>query len=374
MPAKYGVNVTLSNKSLASYSINSRYPIAICGTDTKLDGLSVYSSVEKALEAASKDNKSSIYATLKDLEATGVHSQIIISAFKTTKALSAISSDEELRNGLISAIRALKKAGSIVMAKPKFLLCVGANHTDIYEALKQTAEALRAVYAFEIDADGETAALAAVRDLQYKTAIVTYQKIKAVGISEPRPASAFIVALYASVMSEDDYSFSKGFSNLVIPGITAIAPNNEVEFIQGVDCEADRLRDAGIVCVIGDDGLRAWGGNTRDEMFKFIHTYVIFYTTIETIFNAQKRAIDKRMRDVLKNVVDSLEAFYRRLEANGVFVGSRVSIPPELNTNQTIADGEINIVSDIQEMPLLVRLNNRLFRVDEFSQRLIEEL
>ena len=141
-----------------------------------------------------------------------------------------------------------------------------------------------------------------------------------------------------------------------------------------MDCEADRLRDAGITVIISDDGLRAWGGETRDEDFSSLHTYVIFYTAIDTIFEAQKRAIDKRMRDVLKNMVDSLEAFYRRLVSNNVVVGFLVTIPKELNDNQVIAEGKVYIKHEVQEMPLLKNITNRIYRVDAYSQVLIQEL
>ncbi|MGG7049058.1 MULTISPECIES: phage tail protein [unclassified Campylobacter] len=363
MPAKYGVNVELYNGSLNGYDIKNSRPIALVGDDTKLEvGLSIYSTIEDALKVV---GEGSIKNALDDFKATGLHSQIILSAFRKTEE------SEQTQKACLEAINLLKKAEAQVMAKPKFILAPEYNDTGVYETLKQLGEYLRAVYAIEVTATNETEALGAVNELQYKTAICSYQKVlrtdKAV-----RPASAFLIASYAKVMSETEYGFSQTYSNRVIPGVVGIV--DRVEYIQGVDCEADRLRDAGITAIISDDGIRAWGGETRDEDFKSMHTYVIFYTAIETIFKAQKTAIDKRMRDVLKNVVDSLEAFYRRLTANNVVVGFNVTIPPELNDNQTIAAGKIYIKHEVQEMPLIKNITNRIYRVDAYSQVLIEEL
>ncbi|WP_257617161.1 phage tail protein [Campylobacter pinnipediorum] len=257
------------------------------------------------------------------------------------------------------------------MTKPKFIAAPEYNDNGVYEKLKQVAEYLRAVYAIEINATSETTAKSAVTTLQTKTAIITYQKVTRVD-KTVRPMSMFLLALYAKVMAETEYGFSQTYSNRVIPGITGLV--DTVEYIQGVDCEADRLRGEGITVAFVDDGIRAWGGETRDEDFSSLHTYVIFYTAIETIFEAQKRAIDKRMRDVLKNVVDSLEAFYRRLVANNVAVGFEVTIPLELNTNETISEGKIYIQHKVQEMPLIKNITNRIYRVAEYSQVLIEEL
>ena len=373
MASKFGVNVELYNSSLNAYEIDNKRPIAVVGSDDTLPaGLYIYSDVDKALEEV---GDGSIKDTLEDLSATGIHAQIILSVFS-----GSLESDEAAKkqadiNSAIASIEALKIAEAQVMAKPKFILCVGYNDTAIYEKLKQIAEYLRAVYAIEVDAINDTQALAAVENLQTKTAIISFQKVqRADGAKTIRPASAFLIASYAKVMSQSEYGFSQTFSNKAIDGIVGIV--DKVEYIQGVDCQADRLRDAGITCIIADDGLRAWGGETRDKdlLFSSLHTYVIFYTAIDTIFEAQKEAIDKRMRDVLKNVVDSLEAFYRRLSANNVVVGFEVSVPADLNDNQTIAEGKVYIKHSVQEMPLIKNITNRIYRVDAYSATLIQEL
>lgn len=369
MSSKYGINVELYNGSLNGYDIDNKRPIAIVGDDSKLEaGLHVFSTVKDALKAV---ESGTLKNALTDLDATSLHTQVILSSFKPSIDANADTKNSENLQSCLTAIDALKKAEAEVMLKPKFILAPEYNNAGVYEKLKQLGEHLRAVYAIEVDAENETQAKQKINELQYKTAICSYQKVLRID-NVVRPASVFLIALYAKVMAETEYGFSQTYSNRVIDGVIGIV--DKVEFIQGVDCEADRLRDTGISVIISDDGIRAWGGETRDEDFKSLHTYVIFYTAIETIFKAQKRAIDKRMRDVLKNVVDSLEAFYRRLVANNVAVGFKVSIPLELNDNQTIAAGKIYIKHEVQEMPLIKNITNRIYRVDAYSQVLIEEL
>ncbi|ALV24546.1 major tail sheath protein [Campylobacter iguaniorum] len=369
MASKFGVNVELYNGSLKPYDIENSRPIAIVGDDDTLDaGLYIYSTIEDALKDV---GAGSIKNALDDFNATGIHTQIILSTFKLSTNENEETKKSEDLTSVLNAIDALKKAEVEVMAKPKFILAPEYNDAGVYEKLKQLGEYLRAVYAIEVNATNETEALKEVKDLQTKTAIISFQKVIRID-KVVRPASAFLIALYAKVMSETEYGFSQTYSNRVIGGITGV--EQKVEFIQGVDCEADRLRGDGVTCIIADDGLRAWGGETRDEDFSSLHTYVIFYTAIDTIFKAQKSAIDKRMRDVLKNVVDSLEAFYRRLVANNVVVGFNVTIPTDINDNQTISEGKIYIKHEVQEMPLLKNITNRIYRVDAYSQVLIEEL
>lgn len=369
MASKYGINVELYNGSLKPYKINNSRPIAIVGDDDKLeDGLYIFSKVEDALKAV---GNGTIKNALEDFNATGMHSQIILSSFKLSAEQDEQEKQKQNLKSVLEAIDALKKAEATLMAKPKFILAPEYNDGGVYEKLKQLGEYLRAVYAVEVDAQNETEALKAVKDMQTKTAIITFQKVLRVD-KVVRPASAFLISLYAKVMAQSEYGFSQTYSNRVIDGVIGI--QDKIEFIQGVDCEADRLRDAGITCIIADDGIRAWGGETRDEDFTSLHSYVIFYTAIDTIFKAQKTAIDKRMKDVLKNVIDSLDAFYRTLMANNVIVGFNLSVPLDLNTNQTIAEGKIYIKHEMQEMPLIKNLTNRIYRVDAYSQTLINEL
>lgn len=364
MSSKYGVNIELYNGSNNPYKINNERPIAIIGDDDTLaDGLHLFSDT---LDALKEVGSGSIKDTLTDLKATGLHNQIVLSVFKKSD-----NTDTDATN-CQNAIDELKKCEATLGTKPKFFLAVGYNDEGTHDKLKQIAAYLRGVYAIELNETKEAQINIALQKYSTKTSIITYQKVirtdKAV-----RPASAFIIALYAKTMAETEYGFSQTFSNRVIDGIIGI--QDKVELIQGEDCEADRLRGKGVTLIIANDGIRAWGGETcNDDLFTSIHTYVIFYTAIDTIFKAQARAIDKRMRDVLKNVVDSLEAFYLRLQNNNVVVGFEILVPKELNSNETISEGIIYIRHNVQEMPLIKRIVNRIYRVTDYSQKLIEEL
>lgn len=364
MAAKFGVNVELYNASLTPYKINNERPIAIIGDDTKLTaGLYLYSDI---LEALKDVGEGSIKDTLTDLKATGLHNQIVLSVFAKTSDQNA---DEVACQ---NAIDELKKCEATIGTKPKFFLAVGYNDKGTHEKLKQIAAYLRGVYAIELNKTKESEINTTLQEYSTKTAIISYQKIIRVD-KVVRPASAFLIALYAKIMAETEYGFSQTYSNRVIDGVIGI--QDKVELIQGEDCEADRLRGKGVSLIIADDGIRAWGGETcNDDLFSSIHTYVIFYTAIDTIFKAQKTAIDKRMRDVLKNVVDSLEAFYLRLTANNVVVGFEITVPKDLNSNETISEGIVYIKHNVQEMPLIKRIVNRIYRVTDYSQKLIEEL
>lgn len=364
MSAKYGINIELKNGATKDISINNTRTIAIVGDDEKTQntGIQYYSSLKEALNAV---GDGSIKDTLDDLNTTGINSTIITSSFQKQKAdLDA--------NIVIEAINNLLNAEAITGYKPKFILApTYANDIGIWETLKVVSSKINAIFAMEVNQTEESKILESLKDFISNRAIITYQKAirtdKAI-----RPLSAFIIALYASVMASNEYGFAQTYSNRLIEGIVGV--EDKVEFISGEDCIADRLRSQGVTLCISDTGLRAWGGETRDSNFPSLHSVVIFDTIIESIQKSQKEAIDKQVSDYLKKVVDDLEAFYRKLVSNNVAVGFEVSVPEDLNTNESIAEGKIYISHKVQEMPLMKNITNRVYKVNSYGTELIKEL
>lgn len=369
MSSKYGINVELINSAPTSYDIDNSRPIALVGDSSLLVGLSVYNSVS---EAQAKAGEGSIANALKDLESTNLKTQIILSAF--TKEIG--ESEEITQNNInkaIDAITNLKMCEQEFAIKPKFILCTEYNDSGIYEKLKQIATSLRAIYAIELKGNDEVSIKKELESLQTSRAIISFQKVQRID-KVVRPASAFLIALYAKIMASSDYGFAQTYSNRVIDGIIGIV--DTIEYIQGEDCEADRLRGEGITCIFVDNGIRAWGRHTRDTSLgiESLHSIVIFDTIIDTLFESQKEAIDKQVADMVKQLQDDLDSFYRKLVANNVLVGFEISLPSDLNTNEAIAEGELYIKQEIQEMPLISRVVNKIYRVTSYSTELIKEL
>lgn len=365
MPSKYGINIEFTNASPTSYDIDNSNPIAIIGDDTKLTGLSVYNSVSEALKAV---GEGSIKNALQDLEATNLKTQVVLSAFSKST-----DNPQENTNKAIEAITKLKMCEAELSIKPKMLLCPEYNDSGVWEKLKQIAEYLRAIYAIELDSHTESEVKKELETIQTHRAIISYQKVQRID-KVVRPASVFLIALYAKIMASSDYGFAQTYSNRVIDGIIGVV--DTIEYLQGEDCEADRLRGEGITCIIVDNGIRAWGRHTRDTALGLdsLHSIVIFDRIIDTIFEAQKEAIDKQVADMVKQVQDNLDSFYRKLVANKVVVGYTISLPTDLNTNESIAQGEIYIQQNVQEMPIVSKITNKIYRVTDYSQELIKEI
>lgn len=371
MSSKYGINIELYNEASSSFTINNTRAIAIIGDDIKVEntGLRLYSNIKQALESV---GEGTIKDTLEDLQASGIESLIITSSFVKSNNTDKTQAQSEDINKCLESIDNLIIAEQELNQSPKFVLApIYNNDKGIWEKLKGIGEKLRAIYTIEINETKENKIKEAINDFKDKRAIITYQKVTRLD-EVVRPLGNFIVASYAKVMASSEYGFAQTYSNRIINGIIGIV--DKVEFIQGQDCVADRLRDMGISLVIADNGLRSWGGESRDEDFTSLHSVAIFDTAIETILKAQKEAIDKKMSDVLKKVKDDLESFYRSLIANNVIIGFKVSVPNDINTNETINDGKIYIKHEVQATPLLKNITNKIYQVSSYGTQLIKEL
>lgn len=371
MSAKYGINIELYNEASSSFIINNTRVIAIVGDDSKSEnvGLKYYGSITQALEDV---GEGTIKDALNDLHASSINSLIITSSFiKSSNTDNTQAKSEDLVKCL-EAIENLIISEQSFSKSPKFILApIYNNDIGVWEKLKSVSEKLRAIYTIEINESKEEKIIEAIKDFKDKRAIITYQKVTRLD-KVVRPLGNFIVASYAKIMAQTQFGFAQTYSNHIINGVISII--DKVEFIQAQDCLADRLRDIGITLIIADNGLRAWGGETRDIDFKSLHSVVIFDSATETILSSQKEAIDKKMSDVLKKVKDDLESFYRSLIANNVIIGFKVFIPEDINTSQTISDGKIYIKHEVQTTPLLKNITNKIYQVSSYGIDLIKEL
>ncbi|WP_233704176.1 phage tail sheath protein [Helicobacter bizzozeronii] len=362
--SQYGINIEFKNLAPSPAKINNSKPIAIIGDDTSLEGVHVAKNIEEALGLV---EEGSIKESLKDIEATGLESRFVLSAF--------IKDPDEAQNAklALAAVDALKKVDQEHQIKPKFFLAPGYDGAGLRIALNNIAQRFRGIYALGLEGKDEGAVNAEVQNITTHRGILSFQRVRRLD-GEERPLSAFLVALYAKVMGEGEFGFAKTYSNRTIDGVISIV--DTVEYILGQDCEADRLRAKGVSVCFVDDGIRAWGRHTRDKDLGIdsLHTIVIFDTIIESILTSQKRAIDMQLNDALKEVTDSLDAFYRRLVANNVVVGYNMSVPADLNTNETIMMGDLYVQQEIQEMPLVGRVVNKIYRVSTYGTELIKQV
>jgi hypothetical protein len=186
-----------------------------------------------------------------------------------------------------------------------------------------------------------------------------------------QPMSARRAGLIAWTDAQWEYGFADSHSNRIINGISGTA--RAIEFNAGQDCEADRLRAKGIGTIIRYNGFRVWGGETTDiDPIWQDHTRVrVFDRVCEAALDGLFWAIDRRA-DILKSVRDSVEQMLLALKGSKVLLGFNVYWDPEKNTKANISAGKFYLVAQMQNMPIVKRLEVNFSYVDRYGDVLIK--
>lgn len=248
-------------------------------------------------------------------------------------------------------VYALLGAESITGVAPRILVCPGFNHfatspsvavTTVPPALLAVASRLRAVAIL----DGPSTTMA---DAIAAEALVSGERSRGLlvdpwvdvsGVS--MPASAYVAGLGSR--SDNEHGFWRSWSNQPISGITGTA--RPVDFSLGDPAsEADVLNGAHIATIINRNGFRLWGNRSlekSDPKWKFLSVRRIADMINESLMRAHLWAVDRNItKTYVEEVVAGIESYLRQLQAQGAILGGSVWADPELNTPESIADGQV---------------------------------
>jgi phage tail sheath protein FI len=339
-----------------------------------------FGSVAEAKEAL-KDTAGSIAGAIDGVDDQGVNAPIVISLVGITDAESKkeaekFYSNTAIKTKIITAVGNLKKVSSLFGQKPDVIASPRFSHDgDVLAELTAVATALNGVAVVDLNAKDEAEALTKVKAISSKNVLVTDPYVKvwdtANNKATTEPMSARVAGMIARTDGEREYGFADSASNRVVYGISGTA--RAVEYVAGADCEADRLRGAGISTIINYNGYRLWGYETTDvdPVWKALERVRTFAKIGEAVQEATFWAIDKRA-DVLNHVRASVEGFANSLKGANVLIGYDVFWHPEKNTKENITAGKFYLVAELQNMPTVRRLEIECVYVDKFSPVLMK--
>lgn len=186
------------------------------------------------------------------------------------------------------------------------------------------------------------------------------------------PNSAIIAGVIARFDAEP-FGWAKSHSNRLVLG--AAGTTREIEYLEGSDCEARRLRQEGACLVLLDVGWRTYGFETRDidPIWQALDRVRTFYRVLDAIIKASKWARD-READQLLEVKRTITEFMNELIGNSVAIGFYVYFDPKKNTKATVTAGKFYLTVEFQDMPSIKELNIELIYVDDYSEVLINYL
>jgi len=399
MAANYGVNTIVTANATRPIKIQSNTPIGVVGSvllpvnniGLSDEDIKIYEKI-KANEPLffGSSNKAlkffaslegTIRETLIGIDDQDVNCPIIIVAIEleTThsgKIAEDFYNDLTLKSKVIDGIGSLKDVASIVGYKPNLIVALRFSHDlDIASKMQSIAQKLLALALVDLKTDDESQAVLQASSFGTSRVLLCDPYVKVwdtlFNKSINQPLSARRAGLIANTDAQWEYGFADSHSNRVINGISGTS--RAVEFNAGQDCEADRLRNKGIGTVIRYNGFRIWGGETThiDPIWQD-HTRVrVFDRISEAALDGLFWAIDRRA-DILKSVKDSVEQMLLALKGSKILLGFNVYWDDELNTKANISAGKFYLVAQIQNMPIVKRLEINFSYVDRYGDVLIK--
>lgn len=399
MASQYGVNTVVSANAARPIRVQSSTPIGVVGTvllPANADTMSVenkkvyekikaneplfFGSADKALEFF-EDMEGTIRESLDGIADQNVNCPIIISVVElevshSGKVAEDFYDDLTLKSKIIKAINSFKTVLGIVGYKPNLIVALRFSH-DLAVATEMTsvAQKLLAISLVDLKADDENEAILGAENFGTNRVLLCDPYVKVwdtfTDFEVLQPLSARRAGLIAWTDAQHEYGFADSHSNRVVNGITGTA--RAIEFLAGQDCEADRLRTANIGTVIRHNGFRIWGGETTDiDTIWQDHTRVrIFDRISEAALDGLFWAIDRRA-DILKSVKDSVEQMLLDFKGAKVLLGFNVFWDAERNTSANITAGKFYLVAEMQNTPIVKRLEINFSYVDRYGDVLIK--
>lgn len=399
MSANYGVNTVTSVNAARPIRIQSTTPIGVVGTvllPANADTMSAenkkiyekikaneplfFGSADKALEFF-EDMEGTLRESLDGIADQNVSGPIIINVVEletihSGKIPEDFYDDLTLKSKIIKAIGSLKGVAGVVGYKPNLLVALRFSHDlSVATEMQSVAQRLLAMALVDLKADDESEAILKVGSFGTSRVLLCDPYVKVwdtfTNAEITQPLSARRAGLIAWTDAQSEYGFADSHSNRVINGI--IGTNRAIEFNSGQDCEADRLRTKAIGTVIRYNGFRMHGGETTDiDPIWQDHTRVrVFDRISEAALDGLFWAIDRRA-DILKSVKDSVEQMLLALKGAKVLLGFNVYWDAERNTTANITAGKFYLVAELQNMPIVKRLEVNFSYVDRYGDVLIK--
>ena len=184
------------------------------------------------------------------------------------------------------------------------------------------------------------------------------------------PMSSIMAGVIAYHDGNTAFGWAKNHSNRIAKGVAGT--NRVIEYLDGSDCEARRLRQKSVAMIVKDVGWRTYGFETTDidPIWQSLDRVRTFHRLLAAILKASKWARD-READQLIWVKKSIVEFMNELKGNNVVIGFDVSFDPLKNTAATVTAGKFYLTVKVQDMPSIRELNIELVYSDKWGETLI---
>lgn len=251
----------------------------------------------------------------------------------------------------------VKAAGSGYTSAPTFPLTalgagtggsitatIGTTGSAVVAEMVGIAESLRAIIVQDGPSTTDDAAVAVAGDSGSKRVYLVDPKVlktDATGAAVEAWSSACVAGVIAATDNANGWWWSP--SNQAVNGIVGTA--RAIEFSMGqASSQANLLNAANVATIIREGGFRLWGNRTlsTDPKWKFLCVVRTADIIADSLQAAHLWAVDRGItKNYVSDVQEGVNAFLRGLKAQGAILGGQCWVDKDLNSEASIANGEV---------------------------------
>lgn len=369
MDLNFGINGSFGVQAARPITISSSTPIGIVATaDNGATGLMKFNNADEGLQFIA-DNL--ITAGTLDVALTGISLQGVNCPIVVHLSTLDVATPANNITNVLAGLDMLKQSDPVTGIDLKNgLIIVPEYSADVTVAAKMDS-ICTALWCTGITDDfsaDEAGVSAFAANFGSKYLLLGTGKYSADG--KLVPFSSLMAGLIAYHDGNTAFGWAKNHSNRVAKGVAGT--ERVIEYLDGQDCEARRLRQKSVSMIVKDVGWRTYGFETTDidPIWQSLDRVRTFHRLLAAILEASKWARD-READQLIWVKKSVVEFMNELKGNNVVIGFDVFFDPEKNTAATVTAGKFYLTILVQDMPSIRELNIELVYSDNWGDTLI---
>lgn len=368
MNLNFGINGSFGVAAARPITISSSTPIGIVATADAGDfGLMKFNNADAGLEYIKTNSitTGTLEAALRGISLQSVNCPLVV-------FVAELDIDEPVnKTNMLAGLDELKKSDPVTGINLKNGLIIVPEYSadpEIGAKMDSISTGLWTTGITDDFSSDEAGISDYVSNFGTKYLLIGHGKYNADG--KIIPFSALMAGLIAYHDANTAFGWAQNHSNRVAKGVAGTS--RVIEYLDGSDCEARRLRQKSVAMIVKDIGWRTYGFETTDidPIWQSLDRVRTFHRLLAAILEASKWARD-READQLIWVKKSIVEFMNELKGNSVVIGFDVFFDPLKNTKATVTAGKFYLTVMVQDMPSIRELNIELVYSDDWGETLI---
>ena len=375
MDLNFGINGSISVQAARPVIVDSSTPIGIVVPFGDEDGeFKVFNNADDMktyLSDLGAIDEDLAYKTANAIALQGVNTQIVVKFVAYTKD---DDDNDTTKDSVLAGLDVLKTAPNDenILVKPNLIICPEYSYdVDVAAKMDSLASLFQATAIVDVNAPDEASANDFANNFGSKFMLLYNGRSKAEGKLYPTSALMAGHIAYWDAGGDngyDEFGYARSHSNRIIKGVSG--SERIIEYFDGADCEARRLRQNGIGSIVQDVGWRTYGFETRDidPIWQSLERVRTFFRWLDAIIKANKWARD-RSADQLQWVKKTCQDFFTKLKGAGIALGYEIYLDANLSD---VTAGKFTFVIKTANLPSIRELNFNLVFSDDWNEAFID--